>query len=71
VAQQRYRSRQRERLQEKEVKLVELTEQLTALTTEKVCDFPTSLPFPRAVQQLTGPPFCVCASHEHSKISQD
>ena len=39
MAQQRYRSRQRERLQEKEVKLVELTEQLTALTTEKVCDY--------------------------------
>ena len=37
VAQQRYRSRQRERLAEKEEKLAELNEQLAALTTEKVC----------------------------------
>jgi len=37
VAQQRYRSRQRERLHEKEEKLAELNERLAALTTEKVC----------------------------------
>ena len=36
VAQQKYRSRQRERLQEQEEKLAELSEQLAVLTTEKV-----------------------------------
>ena len=36
VAQQRYRSRQRERLQEKEIRLAELNQKLQALTTEKV-----------------------------------